>query len=88
MKKRMLQMPRFYPREEARRRAHQFLPEIQKKLLPEHASDLVAINVETGEYVVGSNLMDTTRAFKKRWPDVLPYTMRVNGRPVIKFHGK
>jgi hypothetical protein len=70
------------------RRADRILHDIQVSLLPEHASEIVAINVETGEYVIGANLDAVDEAFERRWPGQLSYVVRVDGGPVIKFHGK
>jgi hypothetical protein len=27
-------------------------------------------------------------AFRRRWPDTLPFVARVDGGPVVKFHGR
>lgn len=70
------------------RRAEQILQEIQKTLLPQHASDILAINVETGEYVLAATKDTAYEEFQKRWPDQLSFVVRVDGGPVTKFHGK
>ncbi len=85
--KKYLDMPKRMPRREFERRAKQILQEIQKTLLPEHASEIVAINVETGEYTLGSTTIEARTAFRKRWPGQLTYLIRVDGGPVVKFHG-
>lgn len=82
-----LDMPRMLPRREHERRAKQILQELQKTLLPEHAKDIIAINVETGEYTLGPTPGEALDAYRQRWRDVLPYMVRVDGGPVIKFHG-
>jgi hypothetical protein len=70
------------------RRADQILQELQKILLPEHASEVVAINVETGEYVLAATADEASDTFHERWPDQLAFVVRVDGGPVVKFHGK
>ena len=55
--------------------------------LLEHASEIVAINVETGEYILGRTVSEVLVAFRKRWPKQLAYFIRVDGGPVAKFHG-
>jgi hypothetical protein len=52
-----LKKPRL-SRSELNRRADEFLERIQPELMPKHASDYVAINLETGEYVLGSTPQD------------------------------
>ena len=76
------------PMKEFDRRADAILQEIQKNLLPEHASDFVAINVETGEYVVGPAKEEVRKVFRQRWPGTLPFLARVDGQPTIKFYGR
>jgi hypothetical protein len=56
--------------------------------MPKHASEIVAINVETGEYVLARTLDAVYEAFQERWPEQISYVVRVDGGPVVKFHGK
>jgi len=69
------------------RRAHQILAELQKTLLPEHSSKIIAINVDTGEYLLSDDLDDAWESFRRRWPNSLAYVSRVDGGAVVKFHG-
>jgi hypothetical protein len=69
------------------KRAKQILAELQKTLLPEHASDVIAINVDTGEYILAQSSHEAWQAFRKRWPGTLGFVIRVDGGPVVKFHG-
>lgn len=87
MKKR-LTLPMKMPQRDFVRRGRQILSDIQKTLLPEHARDIVAINVDTGEYVVAPTNDAAWEAFLERWPDHLAYVVRADGGPVVKFHGK
>ena len=75
------------PRKEFHRRAMEFLEKIQLALLKDHPSDVVGINMETGEYVVGKDSDEVFQAYRTRWPNILGYICRVNGEPSTKFHG-
>jgi hypothetical protein len=70
------------------RRAEQILAELQKTLLPEHASEVIAINVDTGEYVLAQDSGDAWQTFRERWPGTLGFVIRVDGGPVTKFYGR
>ena len=72
---------------EFEKRADQILAELQKTLLPEHASEVIAINVDTGEYVLAQDSGEASKEFRKRWPGTLSYIVRVDGGPVVKFYG-
>jgi hypothetical protein len=76
------------PGREFERRAKETLQRIQRDLLPKHASDVVAINVETGEYELGSGPLEAQTAFSRRWPGQICFLVRGDGGPVNKFHGK
>ena len=69
------------------RRARQILAELQKTLLPEHAAEVVVINVDTGEYVLAPDSGEGWQVYRKRFPGTLGFAIRVDGGPVVKFHG-
>jgi hypothetical protein len=69
------------------RRADQILADLQKTLLPDHAQAIIAINVATGEYLLSHDLDKAWDTFRERWPSSLAYVTRVDGGPVVKFHG-
>ena len=71
-----------------RHRVEQIRCELQKTLLPEHASEVLGINDETGEYVMAPTKDDVYEAFHARWPDRLTFIVRVDGGPVTEFHGE
>jgi hypothetical protein len=75
------------PRRDFGKRAEQILAELQKELLPEHASDFIGIDVDTRQYVLGPDSDEVVKEFRRRWPGKLVYLARVDGGPVIKFHG-
>ncbi len=70
------------------KRADDILAELQKTLLPEHASEVIGINVDTGEYVLAATSAEAWQAFRERWPGTLGYVVPVDGGPVAKFHGR
>jgi hypothetical protein len=72
---------------EFERRAATLSAELQKSLLAKHASEFLAINVETGEYLLAPTSDDAWKQFRARWPGTLGYVCRVDGGPVAKFHG-
>ncbi len=76
------------PRAELNRRADEFLRKIQQELMPAQANKVVAINLETGDYVLADDVDAAADAFWARWPDVLMHRCRVDGGPVFRFHGK
>jgi hypothetical protein len=76
------------PGHEFERRAREILGRIQKDLLPDHAADIVAINVETGEYELGPGPLEAQTAFSKRWAGQVCYLVRGDGGPINRFHGK
>ena len=75
-------------RAEFSRRAQNYLAEIQKTLMPEHASEFIAINMKTGEYALGKTAHEACDLFTSRWPDHYLFLCRVDGGPAYKFHGK
>jgi hypothetical protein len=88
MAKKQLELPRPLPRREAERRAQAILKEVRATLPPDRLSDIVAINFETGEYVLGADYNEAHESFRRRWPGVLVHMVRADGGPVFKFHGK
>jgi len=76
------------PGKEFGRRAMAILEQIQPQLLPKHAKDIVAINVDTGEYELGLGPLEAETAFRKRFPGKLCFLVRGDGGPIYKFHGK
>lgn len=64
-----------------------YLHKVRNDLLPAHASDFVAINMETGQYAIGSLPNEAFNRFLEQWPDAPVYLCRVDGGPAAKFHG-
>src|SRR5688572_25298024 len=65
------------------RRADEFLGKIQSELMPKHSDEIVSINMETGEYVLGETAHESAVAYRTRWPHVLMYQCRVDGARLL-----
>jgi hypothetical protein len=87
MKMLKLKEPRL-SRDEFSRRAKEYLKKIQDELMPDQADKFVAINMQTGEYVLSESAHDCMAAYRVRWPNVLAYRCRVDGGPATTFHGR
>ncbi len=55
---------------------------IKDKLEPEHKGEIVAIEVETGDYFLGKSVIEATDKAREKYPDKVFYTARV-GFPVV-----
>jgi hypothetical protein len=73
------------PRKEREQRAIEILRVLQPELMPEHSDDIISINTVTGEYALGKNAAESRQRYRERWPDQPAYTMRVDGRPLVRF---
>lgn len=58
---------------------------VQNELMPERARDIVAINTETGEYVVGKDFGEACDGFRERWPHGPLYVCQVDGGPALRM---
>ena len=72
-------------RAEFSRQTDGFLKKIQEELMPDHTQEIVAINVDTGEYVLGHSFVEATDAFDARWPHALSFVCRVDGGPALRL---
>jgi hypothetical protein len=93
MQKKLLQnvgMRKVEPRMEGRivqgRTAHErlidtYLEKIREQLTPDKARMVVAINTESGEYVLGEDSLEAMEAYRERWGDYGFYLCRVDGTP-------
>jgi hypothetical protein len=57
------------------------LERIQAEVPPEKSQMVVAINVATGEYVLGKDSGEAAKAYLRRWPNGGFYMCRVDGTP-------
>jgi hypothetical protein len=53
---------------------------IKDRLEAEHKGEAVAIDVESGDYFLGKTGLEAARQAKSRYPNRIPYIMRI-GRP-------
>ena len=60
------------------------LAKIHEQLAPEDADSIVAINTDTGEFVLGSDYGVAYRAFREKFGDAGRYICRVDGSPAIQ----
>jgi hypothetical protein len=60
------------------------LRRIQAGLTPEHELDIVAINMLTGEYVLGKTIAEAEKEFRDKWPDAPSYMCSLNAAPQLK----
>ncbi|MDT7893451.1 MAG: hypothetical protein RRA51_03935 [Armatimonadota bacterium] len=70
------------------RKALERLKEIQPLLLPEKANYIVAIEPESGGYVVAKTVAEATEEFRRRFPDKLYFMVRADGGPVMRLRFK
>jgi len=61
------------------------LRRLQAKLLPEQELDIVAINMLTGEYVLGKTMKEAMGKFRAQWPDYPIYVCRADGGPACRL---
>lgn len=64
------------------------LKELQKSLLPDHAEEVIAIDVASGDYYLGETRHEALAAFRQEHPDRVAWVIRVDGGPVVKYHGR
>jgi hypothetical protein len=70
------------------RKALERLKEIQPLLLPEKAKYIVAIEPESGGYVVAKTVAEAAEEFRHRFPDKLYFMVRADGGPVMRLRFK
>jgi len=58
---------------------------IREKLEPEHKGEIVAIEVDSGDYFLGRTVMEATSEARKKHPDKVFYFVRV-GFPAVYVH--
>ncbi|MEJ7613958.1 MAG: hypothetical protein DFNUSKGM_001392 [Candidatus Fervidibacter sacchari] len=70
------------------RKALERLKEIQPLLLPEKANHIVAIEPESGGYVVAKTREEAVREFRQRFPGKLLFLVRADGSPTMRLRHK
>lgn len=70
------------------RKGDAILKRLQDVLLCGHADEIIAIDVDTGDYCLGTTSREALAAFRKSHPDRVAWMARVDGGPVVKYHGR
>lgn len=70
------------------RKAFERLKEIQPILLPQKADHIVAIEPESGGYVVAKTREEAMKMFQRRFQGKLFFLIRADGGPTRKIHHK
>lgn len=55
---------------------------LKEKLEPEHRGEIVAIEVETGDYFLGHSVMEAVNRAREKYPNRIFYIARVGYRAV------
>lgn len=58
---------------------------LRSELEPEHKGDMVAIDVDTGEYFLGKSTLEAVKRGRERYPGKIFYLVRV-GFPVVRIY--
>jgi hypothetical protein len=58
---------------------------IRERLEPEHRGEIVAIEVDSGDYFLGRTVTEATSEARKKYPDKVFYFVRV-GFPAVYVH--
>jgi len=59
--------------------------QIKNKLEKTHKGDIVAIEVESGDYVIGSDLVDAGNRAKEKYPNKIFHFIKI-GYPAVFVH--
>jgi hypothetical protein len=66
-------------------KARSIYEKIRDKLEAEHMGEVVAIDVESGDYFLGKTGLEAARQAKARYPNRIPYVIRIGRRAYISF---
>ena len=58
---------------------------IEPKLKPHHLGEIVAIEIESGDYFLGKTLSEADNKAKKKYPGKLFFFARVGARAAVSF---
>lgn len=70
---------------EFNKRSDERLQDLQRTLLPKYADKVIAIDVESGGYVLGRTRSEAFRKFSKKFPGNVAFVARVDGGAVVKY---
>lgn len=85
----MSAVQRRYSKEEFARRGDLIYErDIEPRLCPEDRGKYVMIDIETGDYEIGADEIETTHRLRARMPDAQIWSKRVGYRYVRHFGGR
>ena len=76
------------PRDEvARLGKEKYQRDIQRQVEADHVGEVVAIDVDSGDYALGANAIAASEGLRNRRPDAQVWLMRVGHRTLYHFGG-
>ena len=61
---------------------------IRRELEPEHKGKIVAIEVDSGDYFLGKNVIEATRKGREKHPDKVFYLIRIGFPSIYTYTGR
>jgi hypothetical protein len=80
-----VRQPRYSKEEFARRGDEIYENQVRPQLEGKHDGELVAIDIETGEFEVAADTMSATKRLYERLPDAQPWVVKIGFRAVHRF---
>lgn len=81
----MTVQPKFSKEEHARRGTEIYEQQIRQKVETDHQGEIVAIDIETGDFEIAPKLLDAARCLRDRHPAAQIWAVRVGHRAVHRF---
>jgi hypothetical protein len=81
----MIRQPKYSKEEHARRGEELYEKTVRAKVEAGNDGRIVAIDIETGEYEVGDDVLSATRSLKARVPDAEIWCVRIGHKAVHRF---
>lgn len=76
------------PRDEIARLGKEiYQRDIQRQVEADHVGEVVAIDVDSGDYALGNNAIAASEGLRNRSPDAQVWLMRVGHRTLYNFGG-
>jgi hypothetical protein len=60
---------------------------IEAELLPNHKGEVVAIDVDSGDYFLGKTGIEATDKAREKHPNKIFYLVRIGARAYVSFKG-
>lgn len=74
-----------FNKHEVARKGKAIYEKIREKMEAEHKGEVVAIEVESGDYFLGKSALDAVKRGREKHPDGLYYAIRIGKRAYISF---